>query len=91
MERFREVQEHNGFKVGDVIHIKRWYYEEGTKDFNKMGNCVMVEGDVPIEKITIDDHTGKDTLWCKGCSTSSRDIANKGKVKHNVQEKKSLT
>lgn len=80
MEKFREVTHHNGFRVGDVVHIKRWYYSEGTKDFDKMGNSVMVDVKHPIEKITIDDNTGIDTLWCGKFSTSSNDIANKGIV-----------
>lgn len=78
MERFRQVNAHNGFSVGDIVHIKRWYYGEGTSDFNNMGNCVMLDVKVPIEKITINEETGKDTLWCGKFSTSTTDIANKG-------------
>lgn len=79
-ERFREVKEYKGYKVGDVIHIKRWYHAEGSKDFNTMGNCVMIDVKVPISKITIDDNTGQDMLWCGKFGTSSNDIANKGIV-----------
>lgn len=80
MERFRKIKHHKLFKVGDIIHIKRWYYGEDTADFNKMGNCVMVDVKHPIDKITVDENTGRDTLWCGKFCTSSIDIANKGVV-----------
>lgn len=79
-EKFRKVKQHNGFKIGDTIHIKRWYYPENSKDFSKIGNCIMVDVKEKIDDITIDDNTGKDTIWCGKYSTSSTDIANKGKV-----------
>lgn len=67
--KFREVQSHNGFEVGDIIHIKR-----------SVGGTVMVDTQQMIDKITIDDESGKDTIWCGKYSTSSTDVANKGKV-----------
>lgn len=78
MERFRQVDSHGGFSVGDVIHIKRWYYPEGSTDFKKVFNCVTVDVKHAIDKITIDDETGLDTLWCGKFSTSTTDVANKG-------------
>ena len=83
MENFREVSSHKGYSVGDIIHIQRWYCAEGSKDFEKMGNCVMVDVKVPITKITIDDETGRDTLWCGKFGTSSTDIANKGIINYS--------
>lgn len=80
MEKFRQVDSHNGFSVGDVIHIKRWYYAEGTEDFQKSNNCIMLDVEHAIEKITIDDETGCDILWCGKFSTSTTDVANKGLV-----------
>lgn len=75
----RSVSSHNGFSVGDTIHIKRWYYAEGSVAFNRMGNCVMVDVTGPIDRITIDE-TDRDTIWCGKYSTSSADVANKGVV-----------
>lgn len=80
MERFKQVDNYSGFSIGDVIHIKRWYYPEKSVDFQKIGNCVMVDVKHVIDKITIDNNSGRDTLWCGKFSTSTTDVANKGKV-----------
>lgn len=79
-----EVDSYKGFKVGDTIHIKRWYTEEGSKDFNRMGNWITVNVTHSIDKITIDLDTGIDCFWCGIFSTSSEDIANKG-IKKNPE------
>lgn len=48
-----------------------------------MGNCLMVDVKVPITKITLDDESGRDTLWCGKFSTSTDDIANKGIINYS--------
>jgi hypothetical protein len=82
MNRFKKVEDltkgKTTYSVGDTVHIKRWYHEEGSKNFHSMGNCLMVNVKHPITKITIDEETGRDTLWCGKFSTSTTDIANKG-------------
>lgn len=80
--RFKEVKEYKGFKIGDTIHIQRWYYGEDTREFltHRIDNSIMVDVKLPIDKITIDEETGKDTLWCGKFSTSTTDIGNKGLV-----------
>lgn len=80
--RFKEVDSINGYSVGDIIHIKRYYYEEGSLESRSrdamMSNPVMVDVKTDITKITIDEVTDRDILWCGKWSTSSTDIANKG-------------
>lgn len=80
MNHFKKVEKLKGYSIGDVIHIKRYYFGEDTLDFNDARNCIIVDTKQPIDKITIDEATGKDTLWCGKFTTSSTDIANKGVV-----------
>lgn len=82
MNRFKPVSEFNGIKPGDKIHIKRWYFEEGSPNFSNIYNSVAVDVVVPVEKITVNENDGIATFWCGRYSTTSNDIANKGIVKN---------
>ncbi len=87
MDKFKKVQnvvsqKHGVISVGDTVHIKCWYYGEGTTKFNDISNKVMVDVKAKVEKITIDEtDNNRDIIWCGKFSTSSTDIANKGLVK----------
>lgn len=84
-KQLKDIREKSQHQQKDltVISERGVFFDFRKPKFHEMGNCIMVDVKVPIDKITIDEETGKDTLWCGKFSTSTTDIANKG-VQHTA-------